>query len=104
VNWLSRSALGLLLMAAGLAGFLFALYELVKTGTCASGGPYVSARPCPSSTPYYIGALIAGIFAFLAGGALFATRGRPATDPGLPPPKDELTANPKPFSSYYPDN
>lgn len=104
MNWLSRSALGLLLMAAGLAGFLFALYELVKTGTCASGGPYVSARPCPSSTPYYIGALIAGIFAFLAGGALFATRGRPATDPGLPPPKDELTANPKPFSSYYPDN
>jgi hypothetical protein len=101
MSWLSRGALGLALMLAGLAGFVLALYELVKTGTCASGGPYVSARPCPSSTPYYIGGLIAGIFVFLVGGALFGTRGRPATDPGLPPPKDELTANPRPFGSYY---
>lgn len=100
MDWLSRGALGLLLMAVGLGGFLFGLYEVMKTGTCASGGPYVSARECPSSTPYYIGAVIAGIFVFLAGGALFATRGRPATDPGLPPPKDELTSNPKPFGNY----
>jgi hypothetical protein len=99
MGWLSKGALGLLLMVGGIAGFVFALYELVKTGTCASGGPYVSARQCPSSTPYYIGALIAGLFAFLAGGALFAIRGRPSTDPGLPPPKDDLTANPKPFGS-----
>jgi hypothetical protein len=91
---------GLVLMVAGLAGFLFALYELLKTGTCASGGPYVSAHQCPSS----IGGLIAGIFAFLAGGALFGSRGRPATDPGLPPPKDELTANPRPFGSFYPND
>jgi hypothetical protein len=104
MDWLGRGALGLLLMAVGLGGFLFALYELVKTGTCASGGPYVSARPCPSSTGYYVGALIAGIFLFLAGGALFATRGRQATDPGLPPPKDSLTANPRPFGSYYHDD
>jgi hypothetical protein len=104
MDWLGRGALGLLLMAVGLGGFLFALYELVKTGTCASGGPYVSARPCPSSTGYYIGGLIAGIFVFIGGGALFATRGRPATDPGLPPPDDSLTANPKPFSRYYPND
>ena len=105
MDWLSKGALGLLLMIGGVAGFLFGLYELAKTGTCASGGPYVSARECPSDTPYYVGALIAGIFVFLAGGALFATRGRLPTDPGLPPPKDELTANPKPFgSSYYPND
>jgi hypothetical protein len=100
MGWLSKGALGLVLMIGGIAGFVFALYQLVKTGTCASGGPYVSARQCPSSTPYYIGALIGGLFAFLAGGALFAIRGRPATDPGLPPPHDELTANPRPWGSY----
>jgi hypothetical protein len=104
MSWLTKGAVGIVLMVAGLAGFVFALYELAKTGTCASGGPYVSVRQCPSSTAYYIGALIGGIFVFLAGGALFGTRGRPATDPGLPPPKDQLTANPKPFGSFYTDN
>jgi hypothetical protein len=104
MSWLTRAVVGLALMAIGVAGFVLALYELVKTGTCASGGPYVSARPCPSNTPYYIGGLMAGLFVFLGGGALFASRGRPATDPGLPPPKDSLTANPRPFGSPYPDN
>jgi hypothetical protein len=104
MDWLGRGAVGLVLMIGGVAGFVFGLYELAKTGTCASGGPYVSARQCPSSTPYYIGALVAGIFVFLAGGALFATRGRPSTDPGLPPSDDSLTANPRPFGSYYPND
>jgi hypothetical protein len=104
VSWLSKGALGLLLMVVGVAGFLFALYQLAKTGTCASGGRYVSARECPSDTPYYVGGLIAGIVAFLVGGAVFATRGRLPTDPGLPPSKDELTANPKPLSGIYNDN
>jgi hypothetical protein len=101
--WLGKGAVGMALMVAGVAVFLLALYELAKTGTCASGGPYVSARECPSDTPYWIGGLFAGIVAFLAGGALFASRGRPATAPGLPPPKDTgPAANPKPFGSYYP--
>jgi hypothetical protein len=104
MSWLGRGALGLVLMLGAVAGLAITLYELVKTGTCASGGPYVSARPCPSSTPYYIGGLIVSVFVFLAGGALFATRGRPATDPGLPPPKDSLTANPAPFGGYNQDN
>jgi len=104
MGWLTKSTAGMALMIVGIAGFALCLYELVKTGTCASGGPYVSARPCPSSTAYYIVGVIGGIFAFLLGGAVFATRGRNATEPGLPPPKDELTANPKPFSSFYTDN
>ena len=60
-------------------------------------------RPCPSGTGLHVGALIAGIFVFLAGGAVFATRGRPATDPGLPP-DDSLTANPPPLSRFYGPN
>jgi hypothetical protein len=101
MEWLGKGALGLALMVAGVAGFAFCLYELVKTGTCASGGPYVSARPCPAGTGAYIGGVIGGVFVFLLGGAIFATRGRHATDPGLPPPKDDITSNPPPFSGIY---
>jgi hypothetical protein len=100
VDWLGRGAVGFALMAVGLAAFGFGLWQLVKTGSCASGGPYVSARPCPAGTGLHIGALIAGIFVFLAGGALFATRGRPSTEPGLPPPEGDKTANPRPLGQY----
>jgi hypothetical protein len=84
MDWLGRGAVGLALMLVGIAAFLFGLYHLMKTGTCASGGPYVSARPCPAGTGGWVALLIGGVFAFLAGGAVFATRGRRATEPGLP--------------------
>jgi hypothetical protein len=100
--WFGKGAIGVVLMVVGTIGFLLAIWELAKTGTCGSG-TYVSTRACPSSTPLYIGGIFAGVIAFLGGGALFATRGREATDPGLPPPKDEpLSANPPPLSGYYP--
>jgi hypothetical protein len=99
-----RGVIGAVLMVAGAAGFLFSVWSIAKTGSCASGGVYLSARPCPSSTGLYTGGILAGLFGFLIGAWVFATRGRPATDPGLPPPKDELTANPRPFGSYYPND
>jgi len=99
---LGKGVAGLVLMVVGVVGFAFCLYQLVKTGTCGSGGPYVYAvKACPSSTGGYVGGVIGGVFAFLIGGAIFATRGRTATDPGLPPPKDDLVDNPKPFGTYY---
>ena len=99
MDWLGRGAIGLALMLAGAAAFGLALYELMKTGTCASGGPYVSRRPCPSDTGMWVGVLVAGLFVFLGGGGLFATRGRRATEPGLPP-DESITANPPPFTRY----
>jgi hypothetical protein len=84
MDWLGRGAIGLALMLVGVAAFLFGLYHLMKTGTCASGGPYVSARPCPAGTGTWVAVLIGGVFAFLGGGAVFAARGRRATAPGLP--------------------
>jgi hypothetical protein len=100
MSWLGRGAVGIVLMLVGIGGFVFGLYHLVKTGTCASGGPYVSARPCPAGTGAWIASLIGGLFVFLAGGAVFATRGRRATDPGLPPSDDPLRSNPQPFSRF----
>src|SRR4051812_50060385 len=84
MDWLARGALGLAVMLAGITAFLFGLYHLMKTGTCASGGPYVSARPCPAGTGGWIAVLIGGGFALLGGGAVFAPPGRPATPPGPP--------------------
>ena len=101
MDWLGRGAAGFVLMLAGVAAFGLGLYHLMKTGTCASGGPYVSARPCPSDTGMWIAALTGGIFVFLAGGAIFATRGRRATKPGLPPTEDQLHSNPPPFSGIH---
>ena len=101
MDWLGKGVIGLALMIVGVGGFAFCLYEIVKTGTCASGGPYVSARPCPPGTGAYIGGVIGGVFVFLIGGAIFATRGRTATDPGLPPSNDDLIDNPQPFGKYY---
>ena len=103
MDWIGRGAMGLALMAAGAAAFGFGLYNLVKTGSCGgSGGAFDGTiRPCPAATGWYIGALIGGIFVFLAGGGLFVTRGRHATDPGLPPIDDPIHENPPPFSRYY---
>jgi hypothetical protein len=103
VDWLGRGAIGLALMAIGIAAFAFGLWQLVKTGSCASGGPYVSARPCPAGTGAHVAALIAGVCVFLVGGGVFATRGRRATDPGLPP-RGDATANPRPLGQFDSSN
>jgi hypothetical protein len=103
VDWLGRGAVGLALMAVGIAAFVFGLWQLVKTGSCASGGSYVSARPCPAGTGAHVLVLLAGVFVFLGGSAVFATRGRRSTEPGLPPRGDK-TANPRPFGQYDSSN
>jgi hypothetical protein len=74
----------LALAGVSLVGFSWALYHLVRTGTCASGGPYVSARPCPKGTGGHIVALIGGIFGgLIAVGLWSASRPMDRTGPGL---------------------
>lgn len=70
-------ALGLLLGLGALVLFDWSLYQLVQTGTCASGGPYLSARPCPEGTGLRIAGLIVAIPVGLIGCALlsFSRRG-----------------------------
>ena len=88
---------GLALMLGGAALLVLGTYQLIDTGTCASGGPYVSARPCPENTGWWIAADIVSVPIFIAGGWIFAIRGRTATPPGLPPSADAITANPRPY-------
>ena len=58
---------GLVIVWASLVVSCWAMYQLMRTGTCASGGPYVSARPCPAGTGWLVLALMGSIFGGLAG-------------------------------------
>ena len=68
--------LGLLICGAAIVAVDWGVYHLMRTGTCASGGPYVSARPCPPGTEWHIIAVVGGVFGGLIGMGLFAARGR----------------------------
>lgn len=98
----TRTGLGLALMVGGVAGLAYCIVELASIGTCASGGPYVSARECPAGTERYIIGIFPSIIAFLAGAGVFAMRGGRSTDPGLPPAGEATLSNPVPFGSARP--
>jgi hypothetical protein len=74
---------GLLITGAALIAAAWGLYHVTRIGTCASGGPYVSARPCPAGTGAYIIAIMAGVFGGLGGLFLFALRGDDGLRPGI---------------------
>jgi hypothetical protein len=59
-----------------LAVFELSLVHLLETGTCASGGPYVSARQCPSGTGGWIAGLTLSIFAGLIASLVFVATAR----------------------------
>ncbi len=75
---LVAAVLGLLLALGALVAFDWALYEVVQTGTCASGGPYVSARQCPQGTGLRVVVLTLAVPLGLVGCALLSAsrRGR----------------------------
>jgi hypothetical protein len=75
VRYWVRTLIGLAIAGASIVLVDWGIYHLVRTGTCASGGPYVSARPCPPGTGGHILGLIGGIFGGLIGIGVYATRG-----------------------------
>jgi hypothetical protein len=66
---------GLLIAGASIVAMDWALYHLVRTGTCASGGPYVIAQPCPEGTETKFFVLFASFFTAPIGVGLWAARG-----------------------------
>ncbi len=78
-----RTIIGLGLIAVSALAAGWAIYHLVRTGTCASGGPYVSARPCPEGTGLQLMALIGGIFGSMIGAAVSPLRGSAGVAWGL---------------------
>lgn len=103
MGWWTKTVVGAALVLAGLAGVAYCTLQLAQIGTCASGGPYVSARPCPAGTAWYIVGEFPAVISMLFGGWLLATRGRlRAVEPGLPPQTDDVNANPMPFGTQPP--
>jgi hypothetical protein len=74
VRYWAFALLGLVVCGASIVAFDWGLYHLVRTGTCASGGPYVSARPCPPGTGGHILAVVFSVFTGLIGIGIFAAR------------------------------
>lgn len=66
------SLVGLLLSGAAVVTFCYSIYSLGHIGTCASGGPYVSARPCPPGTGLKIMLIFAAIVGGLVGVLLYS--------------------------------
>jgi hypothetical protein len=70
-------------LLASLAAMVAGLLDLLQIGTCASGGPYVSARECPGGTGtaallvgaggtvYCVASIVAAFRSFAAGGFWF---------------------------------
>ena len=71
-----KAVLGLALLWGGIAAFCYGLYELMNIGTCASGGPYVSARECPEGTFETALLLPGGLIVAGIGVVVFMLRGR----------------------------
>lgn len=67
---------GVIIGLAGTIMFTVGLYELLKIGTCASGGPFAIASPCPNGSWVWDAALPVGIVLaivgiFLGGGLVY---------------------------------
>jgi hypothetical protein len=89
VSYWIKAVLGGGLFLASVAAFNYGILELLETGTCASGGPYVVARPCPEGTGTDFLILVGSIFGGLIGAAIYAIRG---PRPGGPSDRVSQTA------------
>ncbi len=81
MRYLVRTVLGFGLMVMCWVIFGYTIYQLLQIGTCASGGPYEIARPCPDGTAR-LGLMIpAAIILMFISAALYAGRGKaPGSD------------------------
>jgi hypothetical protein len=76
-----RTVFGSLIAVAALGLFLFGLFQLVRGGSCASGGNYVSTRQCPSGSTAWMFVLPVALLVGLGGIWLVASgRSRPRTN------------------------
>jgi hypothetical protein len=76
-----RTFLGIGLIVLCATACSYAVAELLQIGTCASGGPYVSARQCPSGTERLVIVFFPAILMMLGGAWIYSGRGKaPGSD------------------------
>lgn len=62
-----RTVASLIVGLGGLAMMAWAVYALLQTGTCGTGGPYQITKPCPPGSGLTGWLLMGGFFAWFAG-------------------------------------
>jgi hypothetical protein len=77
MKYVTRTFVAMVLFAFCWVAVGYGIYQLLGVGTCASGGPYVSARPCPAGIERLMFALIGGVLGLLLAAVIYARRGRP---------------------------
>jgi hypothetical protein len=82
VKYFVRTVIGLGLMFLCATVMAYALYQLLQVGTCASGGPYVSARECPAGTGRLVIAFFPAVLGLIAGAVVYGGRGDPPGSEG----------------------
>ncbi len=77
MRYVVRTLIGMGLFAFCWAVIGYAIFQLLSTGTCASGGPYVVARECPAGIERVILSLVGAIFLLFVAGFIYGGRGKP---------------------------
>lgn len=77
MRYFLRTILGLGLMVLCATLMAYALHQLLQVGTCASGGPYVSARQCPEGIEWLILAFFPAVIGLIVGAVVYGGRGAP---------------------------
>lgn len=77
MRYVIRTFLGMALFAFCWIAFAYAIYQLLQVGTCASGGPYVSARECPEGIERLMLVIPGALFLMFVGLFVYGGRGAP---------------------------
>jgi hypothetical protein len=77
MRYVIRTLLGMTLFAFCWVAVGYGIFQLLQIGTCASGGPYVSARECPDGIGSLIFALVGGVFGLFVAAGIYLGRGTP---------------------------
>jgi hypothetical protein len=77
MKYVIRTFLAMTLFAFCWVAVGYGIFQLLGIGTCASGGPYVSARQCPDGTGGLMLALTGGILGLFLAAGIYVSRGKP---------------------------
>jgi hypothetical protein len=77
VRYVIRTLIGMALFAFCWVAIAYGIFQLLQVGTCASGGPYVSARECPDGIEALFFSLLGGILGLFVAAFVYAGRGAP---------------------------
>jgi hypothetical protein len=81
VRYVIRTVVGMGLFAFCWVAVAYGIFQLLQVGTCASGGPYVSARECPDGIERLMFSLVGGILGLFVAAFIYSGRGaRPGSE------------------------